>query len=71
LIGARQKSGFPEATLQLLKTFLDEKRNDNYLVFVHMLMVEARRIDPVSCGMIQEEAFCSRIHRLLRRWDIS
>jgi hypothetical protein len=71
LTGAGRKSGFRATTIKRLRDFLDDKRKDDYSVSVQMLMAEARRVDPVSCMALHEDAFRSRVHRLLHSWEIS
>ena len=71
LPGAGRKHSFSPALIAHLKVFLDEKRLNNMSVDVRMLMLEARRVDPVSCRL-HPLTFRSRIRRLcLCLWGIT
>jgi DDE superfamily endonuclease len=69
--GAGRPSLILEENINRLKEFYDEKRKANLSVSTHQLMIEAKRIDRVSLGVLSSNALRLRIRRLLGQWDVS
>jgi hypothetical protein len=69
--GGGRKSIFPDTTLIKMKEFFDKKRSENLSVTVQLIAVETRKVDPVSCDALKDDALQMRIHCLLKRWEIS
>jgi hypothetical protein len=70
--GAGRKHEFTPVLIAHLKAFYERMREKSLSVDIRMLMLECRRVDPVSTSFLYYSAFRSRIRRLCRKeWGLS
>ena len=70
--GAGRKFLFTPALIAHLKSFYDRMRDKSISVDIRLLMLEAKRFDPVSTSFLLYSTFRSRIRRLCNKeWGLS
>jgi DDE superfamily endonuclease len=62
---------FTTEFLACLKQVIEDRRNNNLSVSMHIVRIESRKIHPTVFEHIAETAFNHRMYRMMKKWEIS
>jgi hypothetical protein len=65
------QDGIPQAYLDQIKAYIDHRRSQNLGVTIHLIRINARKIDPTIFDNIPTSVFNHRMYRMMRKWEIS